>query len=253
MLRRIKKIGLHQCVVFTPNYNMILKAYSDYVVEAQQRHKKLDLKQRIDTNYLPCELYHAYDRWQPPDRIDILFLAESPPWSGEGNYFYNEDFEAPDDRMNLSATLFRKLHIELGTKEDKLKEFRRRSCFLSDSVKCVFKKRLPTDPPGARKKKIPRDLIRLSVDLTLKDEILSMNPRIIFLLGKTALRAMRYIERFSSALQDVTVGDLKTIGDTHIIVCAFLSERNIKRYGQDIDRAFQGLTRLHQEKAELPL
>jgi hypothetical protein len=244
-LPSIKKKQMHQFAVFIPDYDAILKTYSRYVVEAQQRHKKLDLKQRIDTNYLPCELYHAYDRWQPPDGIDILFLAESPPWSGEGNYFYNEDFEAPGDRMNLSTILLKKLHIELGTKEDKLMEFRRRSCFLSDSVKCVFKKRLPTDPPGARRKKIPRDLIRLSVGLTLKEEIASMNPRIIFLLGKTALRAMRYIEGFSPDLQNVTVGDHKKVGDTHIIVCAFLSERNLKRFDKGIDRAFKELELLH--------
>jgi hypothetical protein len=137
------------------------------------------------------------------------------------------------------------LHIEAGTKEDNLTEFMARDFFLSDSVKCVWRKRLPADLHGARKKKIPRDLIRLSVDLTLKDEIASMKPRIIFVLGKTALRAMRYIERFCPALQDVTPGDHKMVGDTHIIVCAFLSERNLRRYGRDVDRAFEALESLH--------
>lgn len=240
----IKREQVHQSAVFVPDYEAILTAYRRYVTEAQDRHKKTDLKKRINTEYLPSELYHVYDRWQPRDGIDTLFLAESPPWSSVENYFYNENYEAPDNKKNLSTILFDKLHIEAGTKDDNLTEFMARGFFLSDSVKCVWRKKLATDTPGAGKKNIPRDLIRLSVYLTLKNEILSMNPRIIFLLGKTALRAMRYIERFSSALQDVSVGDHETVGDTHIIVCAFLSERNLKRYGKDIDLAFRELESL---------
>ena len=231
--------------MFTPDYDAILKAYDKYVIDNQERHKTIVLKDRVDTRYLPCQEYHAYDFWQPPETIDSLFLAESPPWSGKENYFYNRDYEPEEGRSNLSTILFNKLHIELETKCDKLTEFKRRNCFLSDSVKCVFRKRLPTDPPEARKMKIPKDLIKCSVNLTLKDEITSMKPRIIFLLGKTAIWAMRYIEKFSSKLWNVSVGDHIVVGDTHIIVCAFLNQQNLRQCGKGIDLAFKELEALH--------
>jgi hypothetical protein len=239
MLQKNKKRQLHQSAVHEPDYDAILKIYRDYLSEPLENHETLDSKERVDTSYLPCQLYRAYSFWQPPQRIETLFLAESPPWSDKKNYFYNENYEPPDGKKNLRIILFDKLHIDVGGKDDNLKEFRRRKFFLSDSVKCVFRKKLPTDPPGARNKRIPDDLTERSVDLILKAEITSMEPRIIFLLGKTALKALRHIERFRPKLEDVSVGDCIEVGGTHIIVCYFLNERNLGKYEPEIDRAFR--------------
>jgi len=244
----IKKRQLHQSAMFTPNYDAILKAYRDYVTDAQERHRNLDLKKRIDTNHLPCELYHAYDRWQPRNGINTLFLAESPPWSGAENYFYNEKYEAPEGRMNLSTILFDKLHIAEGTKERNLTEFRGRDYFLSDTVKCVFRKTLSRNSETNEKKSIPSDLRRLSVDKVLKDEIASMRPDVVFLLGRTALKALRQIEESRTSLQNVTVakdcGRRISMNNTNVIVCAFLNAQNLQVYGKRIDQAFEELAAL---------
>jgi hypothetical protein len=235
--------------MFTPDYDAILKAYDKYVIDNQERHKTIALKDRVDTRYLPCQEYHAYDFWQPPETIETLFLAESPPWSGKENYFYNRDYEPDEGRSNLSTILFNKLHIELETKCDKLTEFKRRNCFLSDSVKCVFRKTLPhSSEANEGKKRIPGDLRRLSVDIVLKDELSTMKPQTIFLLGSTALKALSQLEKFRLSLRNVRVtrdcGQRIHVGNTNVIVCVFLNAQNLQLYRRRIDQAFAELAGL---------
>lgn len=222
--------------VYEPDYDAILREYINYV------DKNDKLRERIDTTYLPCKEYLAYSRWQPPETVVVLFLAESPPWSGKKNYFYNENYRPPDGKRNLRSILFEKL--DLRSNEEGLTDFKAEGFFLSDSVKCVFRKRLSTDTPGTGKKTIPDSLIELSVEKVLEEEVACIEPRIIFLLGKTSRKALRYIDRFNSALKDTCFGDRVYADNVSIIYCPFLNERNLNRFETEIDKAFKELKTL---------
>ncbi len=182
----------------------------------------------IVLDYLPLERYHVYDCWKP-DRVKVLFLAESPPWD-ESIYFYNEKREG-----GLSRTLFHYLGIEGATKSEKLLEFKRRGLFLIDTLKCIFRKNV--------RKKIPDKLIRFSAQEILEDEIETLKPSLICVLGETALMGLKYTNRFSqwlSTYESITDVCGKTViaGDTKVVISVFPNARN-RRYEETIRLAIQ--------------
>src|SRR2546428_5577239 len=179
----------------------------------------------IMLDYLPFARYRVYDRWKPT-RVKVLFLAESPPWD-ESMYFYNEKQEG-----GLSRTLFHYLGIDKVTKREKLLEFKKRGLFLIDTLKCVFRKNL--------RKKIPNKLIRFSAQEILGEEIETLKPSSICVLGETALRGLKYTNRFSQGLSTYDLitdacGKSVIAGNLKVVLSVFPNARN---------RQFEGMIRL---------
>ena len=164
-------------VVLQPD--MVREKYRGFV-QRNPEYEKL-----LVAGYLPFERFNVYERWKP-DSIDVLFIAESPPWS-ESVYFYNEHSQG-----GLSESVFNHLGIQGKSKSHKLQEFKRRNFFLIDTIKCVFRKDVRSS--------IPERLIIFSAREILQQEIESLNPKTILCLGATALAGLNHIERFSTPL-----------------------------------------------------
>ncbi|WP_128694469.1 uracil-DNA glycosylase family protein [Methanoculleus taiwanensis] len=179
----------------------VRKRYQHYIEEQERLHRR-DLRALLRLDIIPSETYAVYERWLPEDGVDMLLIAEAPPWRGVGDphryrYFYNPD-QAPITGM--SREIFAGLGIRGGTKQECLEAFRQRGLFLTDTIKCIVNKDLRAH--------IPRSLIEYSARTLLADEIGRLDPGTIGLLGSTALHALASIEPYASEF-----GDSRTIRD----------------------------------------
>jgi len=163
---------------------------------------------------LPSLLPHdacgaAYRR---PDRVAVLFVAESPPWAAGRcevaepsdcrspgyPYFWNDRYDAPCRpgtpplSRGLAENLFSLLGLDGGSRRENLELFTAKGFFLVDTVRCVFRKN--------RKPAIPADLVRMSARETLAPEIAGLAPDCVVALGNTALSGLSVIEPYASAL-----------------------------------------------------
>lgn len=150
-----------------------------------------------------------------PDRVTVLFIAESPPWtagrrevaepsdclSPDYPYFWNDRYDAPCRpgapplSRGLAENLFSLLGLDGGSRRENLKLFTAKGFFLVDTVRCVFRKN--------RKPVIPSDLVRMSARETLAPEIAALAPECVVALGNTALDGLRHIGPYASALANV--------------------------------------------------
>lgn len=188
-----------------------------------------EFRNSIDLSHLPLQRYRVYDKWKP-DHVNVLLLAESPPWREESVYFYNTGHLG-----GLSEAIFTRLKFEEESKIAMLGEFKRRKLFLTDTVKCIFNK--------SRTKSIPKALIRFSAQEILEDELAALQPSTILALGNTALQGLKLIDRFARVLSrysSITMvsGSSTRIGDTTLILSIFPNDRN-KRYEKSISSAFR--------------
>jgi hypothetical protein len=159
--------------------------YEYYCKEQETKFHK-NSKNIICPKIIPFEKYRIYNKWLPEDRIEVLFIAESPPWSSihdkNYRYFYNPD---NDKIQGLSWYLFDYLNIKGQNKKDCLEKFKEKGFFLVDTIKCIFVKK--------DRKSIPKSLIEFSTLHFLKHEIINLNPKAIFVLGGTAFKGLQII------------------------------------------------------------
>ncbi len=106
--------------------------------------------------------------------------------------------------------------------------------FLTDTIKCIFKKNV--------RKSIPDELIAFSGREILAQEIKSLAPRYILVLGSTALKGLKSVREFSSPLAKFnsiteSCGESTKVGNTEIILSVFPNSRN-RRYSKHIRLAF---------------
>uniref|UniRef100_UPI000B189E67 uracil-DNA glycosylase family protein n=1 Tax=Methanoculleus chikugoensis TaxID=118126 RepID=UPI000B189E67 len=93
----------------------------------------------------------------------------------------------------LAENIFRLLELDGGSRRENLDLFAAKGLFLTDTVRCVFRKN--------RKPAIPADLVRMSARTTLAPEIAALAPpEYVVALGNTALAGLRCIEPYASAL-----------------------------------------------------
>lgn len=171
--------------------------YDTYVTNQKTRFHR-DYGNIISTGSLPFEKYEVYQRWLPHEPIEVLFIAESPPWANTTDeriyrYFYNPYTEKIG---GLSRALFDYLNIANKKKRDCLERFRERNFFLTDTIKCVFNKR--------EHKSIPDSLIRYSAGNILAPEIGWLDPGIIFILGNTAFKGLKTVYARDKTLEQFT-------------------------------------------------
>ncbi|NMA10352.1 uracil-DNA glycosylase family protein [Methanoculleus chikugoensis] len=147
-----------------------------------------------------------------PGRVKVLFVAESPPWAAGRReiaepadcrspaypYFWNDRYDAPPRpgaaplSRGLAENIFRLLELDGRSRRENLDLFAAKGLFLTDTVRCVFRKN--------RKPAIPADLVRMSARTTLAPEIAALAPEYVVALGNTALTGLRCIEPYASAL-----------------------------------------------------
>jgi hypothetical protein len=103
--------------------------------------------------------YLSFRRKFEPENVKLVIVAESPPASDEGKYFYN-----PDGKITewLFAALMKQLGVEPKTKDEGLREFQRQGWTLIDATYEPVNKR---ESEAAKKEVILRDYPLLRDDL----------------------------------------------------------------------------------------
>ena len=159
-----------------------------------------------------CCKFNAYAFLKP--KITNLFIAEAPP-SREPRYFYNTDIPAG----TLRRGLFKQLGINDLTRKG-LENFCEKN-FLTDTIKCRIDK--------GQLGQVPIELINNCACRFLREEIKHIQPKVIVLLGDTARRGLAQLKEFEE-LNHLRVkkdcGKTLTIGNYHIILYAYPSDRN---------------------------
>lgn len=188
----------------------------------------------INLEYLPHEKYNVDELWRPRP-VDVLFLAEGPSWHSSGPYFYDPEYDY--NRGKIGKTIFHHLRIQGKNRKEQLEEFKDRGYFFTDVIKCVYDK---------NKKSITREIIEFSAKEFLQKDLAELSPKVIFLLGKTPLIAMKSLDSYKEGLSDhesitKSCGTSVEVSGREIIFCVFPSSRNLI-YRDRIQKAFKLIT-----------
>lgn len=164
----------------------------------------------VHTDMKPNLEYKA-DLWKPYE-IKVLFLAESPPFHSKNSktvndsYFYNHTesqrfLGAPSPLLGtLSWNLFWLLGISNKlSKKEKLEEFREKSCYYVNVVKCRTER-------YDRKNLINRTVKNCS--FFLEKEIKDLEPKSIVVLGERALYGLKCCEEFKNSISSNSINSL---------------------------------------------
>jgi hypothetical protein len=195
----------------------------------------------LELQIIPFDHFHVYRDWLRPMRgmyrISVLFIAESPPWHGlrelkSGNectypYFYNDAYRS---RTSLRHSILSRLDVTGALSEQRqLQAFRDNHLFLTDPVKCAFRKDLHPS--------IPKSLIRFSAGI-LREEIAWLRPRYIVALGSTAFQAIQTIvpEEFRGYHRISEVPP--RLSNERFLVMPYPNARNRGNYGNRLDNGF---------------
>lgn len=192
---------------------------------------------RLNTSEKPYVKFQVEQRWIRKDKegkpnISVLFIAESPPWNGKQNYFYNPD--TPKKRSGLRVEVFKRLNI------DSLKQFKSNGYFLIDSIKCRLKKRAIINVKE-KSLPVPQKALKTCSEQFLRREIKELKPKIIFVLGGSAKKALQQYSEFRKLqFHSVTEKDDfdEELSKYRVILCPFPSRWNLLRYKDKINRAF---------------
>jgi uracil-DNA glycosylase len=151
---------------------------------------------RLNTSRKPYVQFDVEGKWRP-DKVKVLFIAESPPWNGKQRYFYNQT--VVENRTNLQ----KEVREYLGLKS--LEEFRSEGYFLIDAIKCRLNK--------SEKKSVPRRVLRTCANKFLHKEITDLRPATIFILGNSSKHA---VEEFSE-FQDLKKHEIRDDYDKNLL------------------------------------
>ena len=164
----------------------------------------------VHTSLKPNLEYKA-DLWKPYE-IKVLFLAESPPFHStksnvvNDSYFYNQResqrfLGAPSPLLGtLSWNLFWLLGINNKLpKKEKLEEFREKSCYYINAVKCRAER--------YNKKNLINRTVK-NCSFFLEGEIKDLNPKTIVVLGERALYGLKCCDSFKESIPSNSINTL---------------------------------------------
>ena len=180
---------------------------------------------RLNTDQKPYVQFDVERKWKPRGRVEVLFIAESPPWDGKERYFYNPDVD--EKRTSLRMEVLN--YLNLGS----LEEFKDKGYFLVDTVKCRLNK--------SKKIKSPLYITRISkacAEQFLCREIEELKPHTIFVLGNTAKKALQRFTQFKELKEHKVTEDYdENLSGYHVILCVFPGGQT-RKYRNGIKRAF---------------
>lgn len=170
----------------------------------------------------PYIQFEVEEKWKPPEKVDVLFIAESPPCNGKERYFYNP--KVPERKTDLRQEVLSRLDLK------RLKDFRKEDYFLIDTIKCRLCKPI--------KKKTLHELAETCSRKFLFTEIRQLEPNTIFVLGDTARYALSQTPDF----RELEKYKISEEFDAHlsgyrVILCPFLGGQT-RKWENEINRAF---------------
>ena len=197
-------------------------------IEVCQRCVHFESPERLNISEKPYVKFQVEQIWKPKDgSINVLFIAESPPWNGKQNYFYNPN--TLKKRTGLRKEVFKHLNI------DSLEHFKAKGYFLIDAIKCRLNKEKPHT-------NVPKEVLKTCSEQFLKREIAELKPNpTIFVLGNSAKEALQQFSEFRK-LQCHKVTDEddfdEILSGYRVILCPFPSRWNLLKHESKIKRAF---------------
>jgi uracil-DNA glycosylase len=199
-------------------------------IDACQECRNLASYGRLETDDKPYLVFRVDKNWKPPDRsVNVLFIAESPPWDRNGKqpYFYNDGDER---HAGLRKEVLKHLNLE------HLEEFRDKGYFLIDAIKCRLSKK--------DKSSVPSAVLERCSSKFLGREIRVLKPKVIFVLGnsaKTALQGLLVVTEFSDFKElinhKVTDEFDKMLSGYRVILCVYPGGQT-RMHEQSIRRSF---------------
>jgi hypothetical protein len=136
----------------------------------------------INVDSKPYLEHNVYEEWVP-ERLECLFIAESPPGNSE-RFFYN-----PESESQLRENLFDLLGIKRKN-YDGLLEFKEKGFLLMDAVECRVKKR---DGEKVKRSILKKAVRNCSYILKLKLELARLGTAKLVVMGTTALEALKVL------------------------------------------------------------
>jgi uracil-DNA glycosylase len=177
-------------------------------------------KTKIDFTEKPCVAFQVELRWKP-DKVKVLFFAESPPWSKD-RYFYKTDMKGT--RTNLQKEVLRYLNIS------SLSEFKEKGCFLVDAIKCRLNKQ--------ENEHVPATILSNCTNRFLQTELERINPGTIFVLGDSAKHALEQLPCFEELkTHKISENFDKIIAGRRVIFCIYPGGKT-RMYVNSIKQSF---------------
>ena len=186
---------------------------------------------RLKMEDKPYATFRVEEKWLPKGKINVLFIAESPPWNGKQSYFYNR---AEDNKStNLRKEVFKYLNLQLDS-------FKNEGYFLIDSIKCRLNKQ--------NNATVPSKILETCRAKFLGREIEGLRPKVIFALGDSARKALQGLSEKSEfsefndlANHKITEDYDKTLSGYRVILCVYPGGQT-RNYISNIERSFSKIT-----------
>ena len=142
--------------------------------------KNLPGYERLETKVKPYVAFRVESAWKPHNDIKVLFIAESPPWDRNDAqpYFYNNRYPK---KVGLRREVLKHLNLE------NLENFKDEGYFLIDAIKCRLNKNV--------KSNVPIVILEKCSLKFLSREITELKPKIIFVLGNSAKKALQELHK----------------------------------------------------------
>lgn len=165
---------------------------------------------RLNTSEKAYVKFDVEKTWKP-EKVNVLFIAESPPWNGKQRYFYREDIV--ENRTGLRKEVLKHLGL------DSLKEFKSEGYFLVDAIKCRLNK--------SKRKSVPRRVLRTCANQFLHTEITGLKPATIFILGNSSKHAVEEFSEFQDLKKHKIKDDYdKNLSGYRVILCPYPGAQN---------------------------
>jgi uracil-DNA glycosylase len=178
---------------------------------------------KIDFTEKPYITFEVEAMWLPK-KVNVLFLAESPPWSKD-RYFYKTDMKGA--KTNLQKEVLRYLNLS------SLSEFKGKGYFLVDAIKCRLNKQ--------DSEHVPTTVLSNCTNRFLQAELDWINPGTIFVLGNSAKHALEQLPCFEELKNHKISEDFnRVIGSRQIILCIYPGGKT-RKHVYSIKRSFDKL------------
>jgi len=200
-------------------------------IDACQECANLINANRLKITEKPYVTFKVEEKWLPQKGVNILFVAESPPWNGKQSYFYNA--AQTSKRTNLRKEMFRHLYLP------SLEAFRDKSYFLVDAIKCRLNKK--------DKSNVPSEVLKKCSTEFLGREIKTLKPKTIFVLGDSAKKALQCLHHtigfseFADLTKHRVTQDYdRGLSGYRVILCVYPGGQT-RKHEANIRRAFSKL------------
>jgi uracil-DNA glycosylase len=173
----------------------------------------------------PYVVFQVDEKWLP-ETVEVLFLAESPPWSKD-RYFYKTDMKG--NKTHLQKEVLNYLNLA------SLLEFKAKGYIVIDAIKCRLNKQVSEHVPAA--------VLSCCTNIFLQKELDRFNPGTVFVLGNSAKHALEQLPCFGELKSHRISEDFdRTVAGRRVIFCVYPGGKT-RMHVNSIKRSFDKLAK----------